>query len=148
MENNESKKKYQRKSTNMPIYKYKPISYYFNQSDDENIGEEEFSYKINDIKLKALKEKRIKKDEKVNKTFEGTNNKLTKGKIKINNSENKKLENTQKIEDLKKKKVILKKKKIKKTNKSITINIPTLSIKKEEGNKTNNFYDNIHNKEN
>ena len=79
MENNESKKKYQRITTNMPIYKYKPISYYINQSDDENIGEEEFSYKINDIKLKALKEKRIKKDEKVNKTFEGANNMLSKG---------------------------------------------------------------------
>ena len=147
MENNESKKKYQRITTNMPIYKYKPISYYINQSDDENIGEEEFSYKINDIKLKALKEKRIKKEEKVNKTFEGANNMLSKGEIKLNNSANKKLENTQKIEDLKKKKVIIKKKKIKKTNKNITINIPTLSIKKEEGDKTNNFYDNIHNEE-
>jgi hypothetical protein len=62
--NSEIKQKYKRISSNRPIYKYKPISYYSNEIKKEESNssgeEEEFSYSINDKKLEALKQKKRK----------------------------------------------------------------------------------------
>ena len=133
MENKE-KIQYHRLSTNMPIYTYKPISNYYKQSEDDNKGgndEEEFSYKMNSLKLKSLKEKKYKKDRKLNKTFERPKIKIAKTDISINESGKKEV-SLSKAENVKKKKVIIKKK-IKRTNKNAaTINIPTINSLRDE----------------
>ena len=106
MENKE--KKYKRVVSNKPIYTYKPISYYSNQSEDDNRGgdEEEFSYRMNTPKLKALKEKKIKKERKMNKTFEKPNNLIPKSEMPEQNLKEtqKKEESLPRLEKVKKKK--------------------------------------------
>ena len=52
-----------KRTINKPIYQYKKISYYSKDSEDSN-GEDEYSYILNAKKIKALKEKIFKNEEK------------------------------------------------------------------------------------
>ena len=126
--NSEIKQKYKRISSNRPIYKYKPISYYSNEikkeeSNSSGEEEEEFSYSINDKKLEALKQKKRKivenKDEDVKAI------KLPKSESNKNNFKNK--------NETPNKKKIIKKKKVKKIKKN-----PTNFFEKKEEEKEKN----------
>ena len=146
MENKDNHKKYQSTSASKPIYKYKPIAFYSKASDDEHDdNEEEFSYAINDKKIKALKEKKIKKHNKVIKVNETEDKNTTKNESINKDSENKTEQVLKQKEISKKKKKIIKKKKIKKENKDIPTT-PIKDIKKDEEQETiaNNFYEYIH----
>ena len=151
MEKKEIKQNYKR-NTNKPIYQYKKISYYFNDS-DENDDEEEFSYTINDKKIQALKEQKIKNESKMSKTFKVENKMiLSKSQMNINLVENdmEKSASTSLMPKIpKKKKIVVKKKKIKKTNKNAPIPI-SLTEKKEienDSEKNNNNTEDLKNEE-
>ena len=149
MEKKEIKQNYKR-NTNKPIYQYKKISYYFNDS-DENDDEEEFSYTINDTKIQALKEQKIKNESKMSKNFKVENKMvLSKSQMNINFVENdmEKSASTSLMPTIpKKKKVVVIKKKIKKANKNVPIHI-SLTEKKEIENDTEKNYNNTENLKN
>ena len=149
MENKDKQQKYHRISSNHPIYTYKPISFYSNgpkqeKNDDE---EEEFSYSINDKKIKVLKERKSQEKNKVIKTNITEDDNSNKNEKNNKDSENV-IEQDTKIKEIpKKKKKIIKKKKIKKEIKNTSINIPITDIKKEEEEEDipNKFYEFIKN---
>jgi len=149
MEKKEIKLNYKR-NINKPIYQYKKISYYFNDS-DENDDEEEFSYTINDKKIQALKEQKIKNESKMSKNFKVENKMvLSKSQMDINLVENdmEMSASTSIIAKIpKKKKIIVKKKKIKRANKNVPTQI-SLTDKKESENNSDKNYNNTENLKN
>ena len=147
MEKKEIKLNYKR-NTNKPIYQYKKISYFFNDS-DENEDEEEFSYTINDTKIQALKEQKIKNESKMSKNFKVEKQMvLSKSQMNINLVENdmEKSASTSLMPKIpKKKKIVVKKKKIKKANKNAPIHISPTEKKEIENDseKNNNNTENL-----
>ena len=142
MEKKEIKQNYKR-NTNKPIYQYRKISYYFNDS-DENEDEEEFSYTINDTKIQALKEQKIKNESKMSKTFKVENKMiLSKSQMNINLVENdmEKSASTSIMPKIpKKKKIVVKKKKIKKVNKNAPVPISLTEKRGIENDSEKNYY--------
>ena len=125
--------KYKR-NQNKPIYQYQKISYYFKDSDDDN-EELEFSYIMDEKKLKALKEKKSKNDSKMNKKLETGNlfSSNSANQINFQEKNSKKISSNINIQkNNKKKKIIVKRKKIKKVNKNLPIHIPLIDKKEEE----------------
>lgn len=149
MEKKEIKQNYKR-NTNKPIYQYKKISYYFNDSDG-NEDEEEFSYTINDTKIQALKEQKIKNESKMSKNFKVENKMVSsKSQMNINFVENdmEKSASTSIMPKIpKKKKVVVKKKKKKQVNKNAPI-YESLTEKKDLENDSEKNYNNTENLKN
>ena len=152
MEKKEIKQNYKR-NTNKPIYQYKKISYYFNDSDG-NEDEEEFSYTINDTKIQALKEQKIKNESKMSKNFKVENKMVSsKSQMNINFVENdmEKSASTSIMPKIpKKKKVVVKKKKKKQVNKNAPIHESLTEKKDLENDSEKNYYntENLKNEEN
>lgn len=120
-------------NTNEPIYQYHTLSYCFKDSDEND--DEVFSYSINDKKIEALRDQKIKNESKI-KNFKNENKMvLSKSQMNINLFENhmeKRASTSLMTTITKKKKIDVKKKRIKMVNNNAPIHISPIETKELE----------------